>query len=483
VLVPDTPASTARMNFLLRNLLVRVWLKRFAAAVAILMIALQWSNTRIAILKMNQHSATPVVPTTYYIYHSMATGMREGRIGQVDLLALREHANKNDPWAPFERMPRDGPHQWVSYYTLDIGYSFIVELARLLFPTLPDNHLRALALQLLADAALVFFVFYLFSEWHVVLGFLAAYLYASNGVFYDLVSFAFYYYWDIPLTFVVLGSLLLAYRRPTEATLWLTVGALALGAGVWIRGSWWPIGLFICLVTASVHDLRRKLMIPLVAFAIVAAPQVIRSSLVRGHLTFTTRSVWHVALVGLGYYPNPYGLEAQDGTIFELTRRKYGITFRSEDYILHDEAAKKEFFEIWGKDKRFVLGSFFGRLRESMTGSTKTSVLSFLFVSNVEYRLLCLLGLGYLIVRGGDRRVLGIAAAGSYLIYVVLTCVFYFVGLAYDNVSQVTLFVMFMGVFDGVLYLVERVYSRLPAFGVAGSAVGAVRNDEVPSGA
>jgi hypothetical protein len=468
------------MKPLLLSQLTMSWLKRLAVGAAIVVIALQWANTRIGILKVNQHSPTPVLPTTYYIYHSMATGMREGRIGQVDLLALRAHANKNDPWAPFERLPRDGPHQWVSYYTLDIGYSFIVEIARLLFPTLPDNHLRALALQVLADAALVLFVYYLFSQWHIALGFLAAYLYASNGVFYDLVSFAFYYYWDIPLTFFVLGALLLAYRRPAEATLWLTLGALALAGGVWLRGSWWPISLFLLIVAASVRELRRKLAIPLIAFAIVAAPQVLRSSVVRGHLTFTTRSVWHVALVGLGYYPNPYGLKAEDGVIFELTKRKYGITFRSEDYILHDQAARQEFFEIWRKDRRFVLHSFFGRLRESLTGSTKSSVLSFLFVSNITYRILCVLGLAAMIVRGGDRRLLGVAAAGMYVIYVVLTCVFYFVGLAYDNVSEVTLFVMFMGLFDSMLYLGQRAYARFPALDILAPAA---RHDKVPSGA
>jgi hypothetical protein len=456
------------------------WLKRLAVGVAIAVIALQWTNTRIEILRVNQHSPTPILPTTYYIYHSMATGMREGRIGEVDLLALRAHANKNDPWAPFERLPKDGPHQWVSYYTLDIGYSFIVELARLAFPTLPDNHLRALALQVLADVGLVLFVYYMFSQWHIVLGFLAAYLYASNGVFYDLLSFPFYYYWDIPLTFFVLGALLLAYRRPAETTLWLTLGALALGAGVWLRASWWPIGLFLWGVAASVRDLRRKLAIPLIAFAIVAAPQVLRSSLLRGQLTFTTRSVWHVALVGLGYYPNQYGLEAKDGTIFELTRQKYGITFKTEDYIAHDRAARQEFFEIWGKDPRFVIRSFFGRLKESVASSTATSVLSFLFVSNITYRILCLLGLAAMVVRGGDRRLLAVAAAGTYVIYVGLTSVFYFVGLAYDNVSEVTLFVMFMGLFDSMLYLGQRAYARFPTLGILAPAAS---HDKVPSGA
>src|SRR6185369_1076546 len=105
-------------------------------------------------------------------------------------------------------LPPEAEHQWVNYYTLDVGYSFIVEIARLAFPTLPDNHLRALALQLVFDIALTVFVGFVFAEWHLALGLLAAYLYASNGIFYDLVSFAYYYYWDIPLTFIVLGAML-----------------------------------------------------------------------------------------------------------------------------------------------------------------------------------------------------------------------------------------------------------------------------------
>src|SRR5262249_23110656 len=169
--------------------------------------------------------------------------------------------------------------------------------------------------------------------------------------FYDLVSFAFYYYWDIPLTFFVLGAMLIAYRRPDERAVWMTLGGLALGFGVWLRGSWWPLSVFLCAVAVWARPLRQKLIYALVAFAILAAPAVARASYVRGRLTFTTRAVWHVALVGLGYYPNPYGLKAEDGAIFELTRRKYGVEFRTEDYWLHDQAAKKEFFEIWNRDR------------------------------------------------------------------------------------------------------------------------------------
>jgi hypothetical protein len=449
------------------------WLARILIGLAIIAITLQWVNTRISILRLNQNPSNPVVLATYPIYHSMATGMREGRIGQVDLLAVRQYALLNNLSAPFERLPPEAEHQWVNYYTLDVGYSFIVEIARLAFPTLPDNHLRALAMQLVADVALMVFVCFVFSQWNVALGLLAAYLYASDGIFYDLVSFAYYYYWDIPVTFAVLGALILACRRPAETTGWLALAGIALGCGVWLRGSWWPLSLFLCGVAVWQPSLRRKLVPALVLFAIIAAPAVVRSSRARGTLTFTTRAVWHVALVGLGYYPNPYGLEAKDGTIFELTRQKYGVTFRSEDYWVHDQAAKKEFFAIWQKDKAFVIRSFAGRLKESLLGTTQTSVLSFIFLSNLTYRIVCLLGFAAMFIRGGDRRTLAVATAGTHVIYVVLTCVFYFVGLAYENVSEVTRFILFMGAIDSLVHFAWRAFDRLHQPEPAGASGGA----------
>ena len=209
-----------------------------------------------------------------------------------------------------------------------------------------------------------------------------------------------------------------------------------------------------------------------VLFTIIALPAVVRSTRARGQLTLTTRAVWHVALVGLGYYPNPYGLEAKDGTIFELTRQKYGITFKSEDYWLHDQAAKKEYFSIWQKDKAFVIRSFLGRLKESVLGTTQTSVLSFIFLSNLTYRIICLFGFVAMVIRGGERRMLAVAAAGTYVIYVVLTCILYFVGLAYENVSEVTRFILFIGAIDYAVYVAQRAFQRLPLFGTPSIAAG-----------
>ena len=220
----------------------------------------------------------------------------------------------------------------MNYYTLDVGYSFIVEAARLAFPSLPDNHLRALALQLVADAALVVFVFFVFSQWNAWLGLLAAYLYTSNGAFYDLVSFAYYYYWDIPLTFVVLGALLLACRRPAEATAWLTLA----GAGARVR----RVAARIVVAAVAVSVRRRALHAGAAAQAGRRRSSRLRSSRRRRWCDRRSRAGTDVhdarrlarragraRLLPESLRP---GGEGRD--VFKLTTDKYGVAFRSEDY-------------------------------------------------------------------------------------------------------------------------------------------------------
>ncbi len=88
-------------RFAVRTALRGSRLKGVLVAVAIVAIGLQWVNTRVAILRLNQNPANPVVLATYPVYHSMATGMREGRLGQVDLLAIRDYSLLNNPSAPY----------------------------------------------------------------------------------------------------------------------------------------------------------------------------------------------------------------------------------------------------------------------------------------------------------------------------------------------------------------------------------------------
>ncbi len=60
-----------------------------------------------------------------------------------------------------------------------------------------------------------------------------------------------------------------------------------------------------------------------------------------------------------------------DESIFRLTEQKYGVTYRSDDYGRHDQAARQEFFAIVKSDPRFVVRSLLGRLTESFAGQTR----------------------------------------------------------------------------------------------------------------
>jgi hypothetical protein len=46
-------------------------------------------NTRTSSLPANQNPAHPMILSTDSIYHAMATGIPEGRIGKVDRAALQ----------------------------------------------------------------------------------------------------------------------------------------------------------------------------------------------------------------------------------------------------------------------------------------------------------------------------------------------------------------------------------------------------------
>lgn len=449
-------------------------LVRLALLASVLFLALLWVNTRILVLRKHQDPAKPLVLSGYYVFHAMAAALEEGRVGQLDLTRYREYAEAARPLAPYRPNARRGPAEYVNYYTLDVGYSFIVELARLFFPTLPDNYYRALALQLAADLLTALLLYCLFAPWGKGVGLLASASFVTNRVFLELVSFAYYYYWDATLAFLLFATLLLAARHPRHAGAWTVLGGAVLGFGVWLRASWWPLGLGYFIVLALWPSLRPKLLLAALPFALLALPQVWRASEARGQLTLSTRATWHVALVGLGYYPNEYGLEAKDETIFELTRKKYGVPFRFEDYSgEHNVAARREYLAILKGDPAFVVRSFLGRLGESFLGTTRDSLSPYPFVGKIGYRVLCLIGLVLMIWRGGERRLLGWTAAGAYAVYVSVTSAFYFVGLAYDSVSQAALLVLLIGLVDSAAEGARRALAWLQPTGPVQSAAAA----------
>jgi hypothetical protein len=437
----------AGLDSRLRSLLARLGATSVLVAAAALLILL-WANTRVLTVRAYQSPTKPTVPSAYYVYHGIAIALEDGKIGQLDLARYRAHLGGGDVFAEYPRAAAGASPEFVHYYALDVGYAFVVELGRLLFPVLPDNYLRVLALQLFVDLASVAFVYYLFSRWSAVLGLAAACGYTANAVFVRLVAVPLYYYWDVPICFAVLGSLLFALEDPRRARLLLFGAGALLGFAVWLRASWWPLSFVFFAACAAWRPLRSKLLPGLAVFGLLAVPLVARASFARGSLTLSTRATWHVALVGLGYYPNAYGFELNDEHVFDLTREKYGVVPRTEDYGPHDEAARREFMAILRRDPGFLARSFLGRLWESALGTTSTSARPYVGVPNPIHRLLCLLGLIAMHRQGGPRRLLAWVAAAFFVTYVALTSLFYFVGLAYDNVSQVSLFILLMGLLD-----------------------------------
>ena len=329
-------------------------------------LSLVWANSRIFMMRRNQPGARPVVLAGYYYYHAMAVALERGRVGQYDDVRLTRYFAKNDLLAAYDKSPPGLPERWVNYYALDVGYLFFVEAARLAFPALPDSVVRALALQLVADAVLVAFLVWLFGRWRMWLGVLAGLLYSVNAAFGFLATIPYYYYWDVPLAFLVVGAVLSAHRDALHARAWLVVAAVAMGIGVWMRGSWWPLAAFVFALVATQSALRRALVVPLCVFAVLAVPQVARSSIARGAPALSTRAMWHVAMVGLGYLPNPYGLDIRDETVFQLTHDRFGVEFRADDYYAHDQAAKRLFLDIARKDPGFVIESFLRRFADSV---------------------------------------------------------------------------------------------------------------------
>ena len=105
-----------------RGAVVLAWLKGLLVAASIVAIALQWTNTRIIILRQNQNPAHPTAPVTYPAFHSMATGLREGRIGQVDLEAFEQYSVLHDPLAPFDRLPAGAAHRWANYVLPSVAH-------------------------------------------------------------------------------------------------------------------------------------------------------------------------------------------------------------------------------------------------------------------------------------------------------------------------------------------------------------------------
>lgn len=409
---------------------------------AILLIFATLFVTRLRYLAIYNDPTRPQLFSTFAAYLALADALRHGYPGHLDLARLSAYA-ASPPFTDF-RSVQVATTDYVPYYTLDIGYMFLVYVAQKLFFFLPRNHTPALALQVLVDASSCMILYYAFRQWSRAAAGAAAFLYASSVPIAYLVAVTFYYFWDVPFTFLALLAL---YRclaaaggglaRPVAASLLLYA---VLAFAVWVRSTWWILAAFLTGVLAV--GLRRRARTPLVvgllAFGLLVAPHVYRASTARGGLALSTRASWHVALVGLGAYPNPYGIEDGDDWAFMLSRQKHGVPFVYNDYGRHDAALRADYIALLRSDPAFVLDSWSRRLIVGLLAA---------WVASGHWPLgwvlaLAVLGSAVLLSAGGARRGLGIGATGLYVLSSLLTSVTYYVQGNYFGVQAAALVVL-----------------------------------------
>src|SRR5258705_8178475 len=271
-----------------------------------------WASSRAEYYATYQRPPAPIMHANYYTFHEMSVRLDEGgHFGNINVTRL---VRETSPYMVYDAtVPSNSTYG--DYYTLDVGFAYVVHAARRLFVQLPDNFLRTLAFQGVADliglAAIYGFLPYL--GWLPAI--MGAAFYATNPVLGYVVTLTFYYFWDGVLTIAVLGLLLagtwpVGRRRSRYIGAALLMGmGLALRLGTALRASWGPYAVVMLAALPLFRRTRPAIPVAALVFAVAAAPTIVRASRAEGHFATSTRMTWHTAHAALGKFPNLLGLE------------------------------------------------------------------------------------------------------------------------------------------------------------------------------
>lgn len=188
------------------------------------------------------------------------------------------------------------------------GYVLVVLLARTIFWWMGDGN-AVVCLQILVHAAISLAIVRLLGtpvrRWSFVI------LYAVNPLVLHVVTFPYYYFWAVVPCFVFAYWALGGAPR----MIWIVPGAIFLFFfGFLIR----PPTLFVCLLAFGLLFWRGRRLSAAIGICAFAALQFQAG----GH--FYT-SPWHTAYIGIGAYPNPYGIEKPlDSAGFDFYRKTTG---------------------------------------------------------------------------------------------------------------------------------------------------------------
>ena len=426
-------------------------------AVTLVALVVLWASSRSGYYVRYQTPPQPLMHANYYTFHEMSVRMDEGAwLGNINLTRVSQRPFDR-PYEPYDTVTPPGS-TYCDYYTLDPGFGLIVHAARKLLPFLPDSYLRTLALQGIADLLTLALLYCTIAIWSWPAAVVGAGLYATNPVFGYVVTIAFYYFWDGLLAITVLMALvwigrLGRTRRERGASIVALAGLGALlGFGVWLRASWatYAPALFGTLLLA--RGVRRRMWVAVAAFVVIASPTFYRASRADGHFAASSRMLWHTAHQGLGRFPNPFGIEDDDAYQFDLAKAEYGVDYNYCSYRQQDEAMRDHYHKVWREDPVFVMRSVSSRVFENVF---RNAAVPNAFPRLWNWGLLAVAFLGgiWLFIRGGERRIVAIAAAAVFVIACGAVGFVYYVNGNYANVTQVCLVVLAAGAGDFIAAL------------------------------
>jgi len=424
-----------------------------------------WATSRIPRMADYQTPPHPIMHGNYYSYHDMSEQWDQGkRPGTLNMTKNGQYNLIGNPYADYAKFqPLQKQEYFCDFYDLDIGFLFPIDLARRLFGVLPDNYLRTVAFQLLVDILAAFAIFTSLIGWGLLPATGSALLYATNVAIGTQVSLAFYYFWDAVTALAALLAIVSLHRTARRRFDWASVAlAIVLGAilgfGIWLRSSWAAYSFVLVALLLFSRTMRKYAPITAVVLLVCASYPIVRASRLLGHPAVTTRQSWSAAFEALGKDPNPYGLENDDQYLFDVAREKYGAVDDNCQGTKRDAALKKEYQEIWRKDRAFIIRSIANRMYLGFlsNGARQDDV------GDRNALILAVIGCGWMVLRGGARRWLAIPAATLFVVSVASIGLVYFVTAHYNGVSQVCLVLLAAGTFDLMGYFLPRSFRFAP---------------------
>ena len=418
-----------------------------------------WATSRIPRMADYQTPPHPIMHGNYYSYHDMSEQWDLGkRPGVLNMTKNGQYNAIGNPYADYAKFqPPQKEQYYCDFYDLDIGFLLPIDLARRLFGVLPDNYLRTVALQLLVDILAAGAIFTSLIGFGLLPAMASALLYATNVAIGTQVSLAFYYFWDAITALAALLAIVSLHRTARRRFDWASVmlaivlGAI-LGFGIWLRSSWAAYSFVLVALMLVSRTMRKYAPITGVVVLLCASYPIVRATRLLGYPTVTTRQSWSAAFEALGKDPNPYGLENDDQYLFDVAREKYGAVDDNCQGWKRDAALKKEYAEIWRKDRAFVIRSIANRMYLGFlsNGARQDDA------GDRNALILAILGCGWMVLRGGSRRWLAIPTAALFVVSTASICLVYFMTAHYNGVSQACLVLLAAGTFDLIGYFLPR---------------------------